>query len=238
MMFGVFEVGPTVRSISELKDVLHDKSHALKEGDSPAYFMYRDLGLSEEDKRRIRTAELRYDITVIPPKTLGAEFVKTFGHYHPNVPSQKMTYPEVYQVLDGVAHYILQKEEGRVVDVLLISAGKMDVIVIPPDYGHVTINPGKKTLKMANWVCRNFNSIYEPYARKGGAAYFELSSGELIANSAYGSVPEIARKNAQEASILGLESGEDMYRLVDDLSSLDFLKRPQKHLDFFRRCFK
>ncbi len=38
------------------------------------------------------------------------------------------------------------------------------------------INPSERTLKMANWVCRSFDSVYEPYAKlhRGGV---ELING-------------------------------------------------------------
>ena len=43
---------------------------------------------------------------------LGSEYVKTVGHYHPPVPGTDVSYPEIYQVLDGSATYLLQKVES------------------------------------------------------------------------------------------------------------------------------
>jgi|GEM_PF-2282682 glucose-6-phosphate isomerase len=45
---------------------------------------------------------------------MGLEFVKTCGHYHPPVnPKLRYTYPEMYEVLEGDAHYLLQCAERR-----------------------------------------------------------------------------------------------------------------------------
>ena len=112
---------------------------------------------------------------------MGLEFVKTYGHYHPRVnPKLRYTYPEVYEVLDGEAHYLLQraKDEESVDDVLLVKATRGDKVIVPPNYGHVTINPLERTLKMANWVCRSFDSVYERYAKlHGGRTMSSLTGG-------------------------------------------------------------
>jgi glucose-6-phosphate isomerase len=44
---------------------------------------------------------------------------------------------------------------------------------------------------MANWVFRSFESLYKPYAKRRGAAYYELINGRLPLNSAYRQVSEI-----------------------------------------------
>jgi glucose-6-phosphate isomerase len=55
--------------------------------------------------------------------------------------------------------------------VAVIKAEKGDLVLVPPGYGHVTINASEKTLEMANWVCRDFSSVYEPVKRLAGASY-------------------------------------------------------------------
>jgi len=106
--------------------------------------MFREVSKDEKDARKIKEKGLRYDITIIPPNKLGMEFVKTAGHYHPFLPGSKMTYPELYEVLEGEAHYLLQRREQergteRITDVVVVKAKKGDKVIIPPNYGHVTI---------------------------------------------------------------------------------------------------
>ena len=82
-------------------------------------------------------------------------------------PEPRITFPEIYEVLGGEATYILQKPDGEGIDdVILIKAGAGDKVIIPPGYGHLTINASNKVLKMANWVARDFESIYQPIKEK------------------------------------------------------------------------
>ncbi len=222
MRFGDKVFRAEVRKASDLKPVLANPE-ALEE-DFDAYFMFRDLHGSEEEREKIVSAGLRYDITVIPPAEIGGERIKTFGHYHPEA-TAGLSYPEIYQVLEGTAFYLIQKRGNRpdaIEDCIVVKASEGDCVLIPPNYGHVTINPSDKPLKMANWVCRSFKSIYSDYERLRGACYYYVN-GEWVRNSRYAEIPEL--RFAKPVDFLNL-GGRDMYGLVDDLSKLDFLVNP------------
>jgi glucose-6-phosphate isomerase len=237
--FGGVKVKPAVRMLADLRGVLYDPTWASKAGDVPLYFMYRDLASSKEDRKLITENRLRYDITVIPPRMLGSEYVKTAGHYHPLAPGQEVSYPELYQVLEGEAHYLLQKSDGdKITDIVLVKAGKGDSVLIPPGYGHVTINPSNVALKMADWVCRDFESEYSSYRKKKGAAYFELKDGRLAANKSYESLPEVRFFGPTNFEEFGLKKGKDIYSLVGDIQKLDYLKNPGKYMHLFDLLFK
>ena len=60
---------------------------------------------------------------------------------------------------------------------MVIYASAGDKVLVPPDYGHVTVNRSNKTLKMSNFVARSFSSIYAPFKEMGGAAYFCTTEG-------------------------------------------------------------
>ncbi|MHC1566747.1 MAG: glucose-6-phosphate isomerase family protein [Candidatus Syntropharchaeia archaeon] len=215
---------PDVRRLYDMKEVLYDKEFLRRSENIDLYYMYRDLALTEEDKKNILSRGLRYDITIIPPRKLGKEWVKTAGHYHPSIPGSEMTYPEVYEVLEGKGHYLLQKmEKGEITDVILVEAKKGDKVIIPPNYGHITINPSEEMLKMANWVSRDFSSIYEPIRKKGGGAYFETIDGEFIKNENYSKLPDIRFSPPSNHP----ELGKEMYYLIrENPDLLNFLKRP------------
>ena len=168
---------PAERTVVDMQCVLADAGDIT--ADKTLYFMYRNLSKSEEDKVWLSENKLRYDITVIPPCTLGREYVKTKGHYHPDAPCGH-GYPELYQVLSGEAHFMLQKTDLS--DICVLKAKEGDVVLIPPGYGHVTINPSDKTLVMANIVSDDFESEYEYYTKMNGAAYYEFSGGEFVKN--------------------------------------------------------
>jgi glucose-6-phosphate isomerase len=227
LQFGPGTVEPEVRRLSDMRDVVYDIDWLKTAPDTDLYYMYRDLAMSRNDRSIILDHHLRYDITVIPPKKLGVEYVKTAGHYHPCIEGTSCTYPEVYEVLHGTAHYLLQRcDGGRITDVVMIEAGEGDKAIIPPGYGHVTINPSNKELKMSNWVSRDFSSLYEPYKKCGGAAYFELADG-LVRNGRCDHIPDIRLLKPANIAKAGLSKGREMYGLVRDVDKLAFLNMPQ-----------
>jgi len=221
-------VKPDVRMLHDMDDVLYDRSQ-LNAPDTELYYMYRDLSLSKADHERILEHHLRYDITVIPPGMLGTEYVKTAGHDHPG------DYGELYEVLNGEAQYLLQKREGDTVsDVIVVNAGAGDKVIIPPGYGHVTINSSNKTLKMANWVCGDFSSIYDFFREKGGASYFMLEDG-FIPNPKYVDLPEIRFLKPTNYSDVGLYKSKEMYGLVKQLDMLKYLADPTGYEWLFKK---
>lgn len=196
------------------------------------YFMYRDVRL-KEDEEKIRKKGLRYDITIIPPGKLGREYVKTSGHYHPNVPGKDVTYPEVYEVLEGTAHYLLQKpkkDSHELERVVVIEAKAGDKVFIPPNYGHITINPTGSLLVMANWVADNFKSIYEPIKAKGGGAYFEIEvegNPQWIANKNYKNTPKLEKISLNNNEEFLFNFDGPLYTAVHNYEPLpDILVKP------------
>lgn len=168
---------PDARKLSDMKNVLYDQEWLKTATDFDLYYMYRML--EEKDG-------LRYDITVIPAKMLGLEFVKTKGHNHAGY------YGEVYIVLEGEGFYLFQKgDENKIEDVCVIKAKKGDVIIVPPGYGHVTINPSDtEELKMANWVRKEDKGDFSLFEKLQGACYYYLKTG-WVKNNNYKSVPEL-----------------------------------------------
>ena len=159
---------PDIRRLFDMKDVIFDQSWLAGRENFELYYMFRDLFLSRADGEKLRDQNLRYDITIIPPGMMGCEYIKTAGHYHPQAPGSAVTYPELYEVLEGEALYLLQNEDLS--DVVAINAVAGDKVLVPPNYGHITINRSNKILKMSNFVARDFSSLYDPIKEKGGGA--------------------------------------------------------------------
>ena len=232
-----------VRMLSDLKDVLYDQKWFEQSEDMPVYYMYRGLYKNREDKKLMDAYHLRYDITVIPPLMLGKEYVKTAGHYHPSChppideQTLSLSYTEIYQVLEGEAQYLLQKTEGCAAeDVVLVHAKARDIVIIPPNYGHVTINNSNDVLKMSNWVSSGFTSIYEPVRELRGAAYYFLEAG-VIKNPNYKTVSKLRKIEKSDPELVGLIPGDDMYHLIKHPLELDFLNNPWEHMELFESVY-
>lgn len=224
---------PSVRTVEDMRPVLADPSCP---GNDPLYFMYRDLAKSDADWTWLHQRHLRYDITVIPPCTLNGELVKTKGHYHPKNPAG-IGYPEIYEVIEGEAHYLLQSR--HLDDVVLISAGAGDLVIIPPEYGHVTMNPlPDTTLVMANIVSRAFESEYGAYEKYQGAAYYEMSDGRLVKNPRYPVVPPVRSIGATCSGDIHPLCRGPLYNLIGNEDMLSFLNFPEKYLPVFSVLLK
>ncbi|NHJ46404.1 MAG: glucose-6-phosphate isomerase [Asgard group archaeon] len=184
---GDIELNYNTRKLSAMKDVIYDVDwlNQQKE-DHELYYMYRDFTRAE-DKELFQEHAIRFDITIIPPMFLGREFIKTAGHFHPLI-EKKMSYPEVYEVMNGKGLYLLQKETKKKepIELIIIPAKSGDQVLIPPGYGHITINPSEtETLVMNNLVSSKFSSIYDSIKKKRGAAYLYHSTGSWIRNQSY-----------------------------------------------------
>ncbi len=156
-------VKPDIRYLNNMKTVLFDQKWAKNAPNFEVYYMYRGVK---------KKGELRYDITVIPPRMLGKEFVKTKGNRNSD------NFPELYTVLEGETFFLMQKSEGRVVkDVSVLKMKKGDWIIISPDHYVVAINPAKKLLKTANWVSEKNKNTYKELEKMRGACYFYTSEG-------------------------------------------------------------
>lgn len=233
--FSKVSTAHSTRKIKDMTDVLMDQTW-VTQPDRVLYDMYREVHLSEEELQKMRSIRLRYDITVIPAGMIGPEYVKTAGHYHPCPENCKemLSYPEVYQVIRGTATYLLQKNDLS--DFIIVKAKEGDVVLIPPNYGHVTVNADNEKLVMANWVSDAFSSEYEPVRDKGGLAYYITEDG-IIQNKNYENPPPISYGKPKSYPKVDLYSGIDMYGLVNDFEKLDFLTNPQNHKEFFKNPF-
>ena len=168
-----------VRYLKEMKEVLYDQDWFKTAKNFPVYYVWR--GVKWE-------GDLRYDITIIPPRMLGQEFPKTKGHKHLN------NFQELIKVLGGKAFYFSQKGKGKYIeDCYVVEAKKGNFVIVPTDYDHLTINPGKKKLVMANWLAKECKSDYSLFEKFQGACYYYTKSGWLK-NKNYKKVPKLRFK--------------------------------------------
>ncbi len=201
------------RTLEQMRPVLMGDH----EGNAEVYHMFRDV---------YKDNGIRYDITVIPAAEMGDECPKTHGHYHP-VSDDGVEYCEIYQVLHGSALFILQKKNRNgSVDVAVVDAKEKDVVLMPPGYGHVTINKGEDTLVLANLVYSNFAPLYKEYKENRGAAYYYLKDHELAQNTNY-IVHRNERLSPSELNArYGIDSKDLLVEFYADPHKFAFLEKP------------
>jgi glucose-6-phosphate isomerase len=220
---------PAVRTVGDMAEVLADTNYARKalanetEKSKVLYYMHRNVH-KKEDEKTLAKFRRRYDVTVIPPATLGKEYVKTVGHYH-ELSRKGVSFPELYEVMSGVAHVLIFKRkrvagkdlDDKITDAILIEAVAGDKVFVPSDYGHVMINPGKRVLVTNNIVEWKFKSLYEPVGKMAGAPYFELVGEKTIPNERFAEIAPLSKIKANDYSPtagLGLDKNEVIYDLI------------------------
>ncbi len=233
---------PGVRKIDELRPVLMEPDC---QGPEIVYFMYRDIHLRGQEHMRAERG-LRYDISTFTGQMLGREYFKTYGHYHPYIQWRyPLSWPEVYEILYGRAIFLVQKVDDiyrdpfyiKVEDIIAIPAQEGDKVIMPPNYGHVTINPDPtRPLVMANWVCDWFSSYYESVKEARGFAYYYVQGDggepQWVPNRTYRQpLPELRHAKPLPAPEIGLEAGKPMYTAaIENPDKFEWVCRPQEWL--------
>ena len=213
------------RTLDELRPYLKnpDVKNCLpagRQGLGPVYRVWRNAHLAT-DNEKINSHNLRYDLTLVPPGIIGNEFVKTAGHYH------KKPYPEIYEVLLGRAYFLIQSESI----VYLAEAGPGEKFIIPPSFGHNTINVFNEPLLMANFVSEKAEYDYKPYENNHGAMYYFVPGGELVnieKNPNYKLIPEIKKIRPKEYPEFSLTKNRPLYSLINNIEKLRFLNYPEE----------
>jgi len=228
---GVEPVEPACRTLDEAGYAFID---ATAGGRRDLYYMYRDVARNI-DRSTLAKHGLRFDITVVMPGLIGQEYNKTVGHYHPVKSGTTYTYPEVYEVLFGEATYLLQRpgdKVGEVADAYVVTARAGDKVVIPPGYGHITINAKNTPLVMTNWVAAEFASVYGEIKELCGGAYYLLDKNQVsewMPNPRYTGLPALRFVEPEDHAEFGLTAGEPMYKVIFEApEKLRFLTHPEE----------
>lgn len=226
----VKQVIPDVRTAKQMMPVLMQPNAKMPDC---FYFMYRGICLKEHEEL-IRGHNLRYDITVVPGFDVGGEYVKTFGHSHPKKVGTDMAYPELYEVLHGTAHFCMQKSDGKKAeDFIVVSAKAGEKVVMLPDYAHVTINPGREPLVLADWVSSVFSSVYKDIEKLRGVAYYETVNG-FVKNKNYLQISKIRKIKPKEVPEFGITKRPGYTAGIENMERLSFLNNPE----LFKKVFE
>lgn len=201
-------------------------------GDQELYWMYRNVR-KVTDNQAIQNSLFRYDITVVMPGLVDNEFIKTIGHVHPGSLKSKIpyTYTEVYSVIYGTAHYVLQKfseDFTQIHEVVDLVVHEGEHVLIPSFYGHVTVNVTNYPVVMANILYRDFASNYEPYKVNHGAAiYLKQKPDNTILteqNTSYGILPIPKTATAKDFPAPELKNNLPLYtQWVGHLKGFSYL---------------
>ncbi len=206
-------------------------ANPVRDEDKAIYYYTSGLWLAR-DEALWKESRLEYGIVVFPPGVFGGEFVKSSGQYHPLCNGNRQATPEVYTVLHGTGHFLLQKSSPPyevIEDVVLVEVEKGETFVVPPDYGHLQINPSDEPLIFSYTVMQGMNGVYEPFRQRRGAIYYELAdqSNPFVFNSHYSDeLPLRIVKASEICQVPLLSKGASYHAIRDLLPELAFLADP------------
>ncbi len=118
-------------------------------------------------------------------------------------------------------------------DVVIVEAGPGDKVAIPPGWAHATVNVGEGPMVFGAVYALEARLLYEPLRALQGTAHDVLSDDRLEPNPRYRRVPPARRAEPHHFPEHGIESGRPA--LAGDLARLEFVSRPERCPDLWRR---
>lgn len=173
-----------------------------------------------------------FDLTIINAGKVGEEYIKTVGHYHGHTAPGGLSFPEVYEVISGKIEYLLQSEpdQNEEVDVIWVVARAGDKIVMPPGWGHVSMNTGEDLAIETDLQVRDNpnDSDYSLFCQKVGGAYLR-SENKHWPNPKY-KIRSFRRVRPKEKPEWSLTKGKTLYQsFIENPKKFDWLKNPQNY---------
>ena len=217
-----------VRNLHDLDEVW---ASAVEDEDRVIYRYTSGLHL-DGDGPAWAAAKVAYGIVIFAPGVFGGEYVKSSGQYHPPTPPSNMATPEVYTVLSGTGLFMVQKAAppyDRIEDVVLVEVREGETFVVPPDYGHLQINPAPEPLVFSYAVMDGMKGCYDPFKERRGAAYYVMSDAKdrYVFNTRYGEKMPLRTVRAAEICQLAELDQRVTYQTIRDrLPELKFLTDP------------
>lgn len=206
------------------------------------YDVYRRI-LFPEDEDTYTRDKFSYDITIVMPGQVNGECKKTSGHYHGWNSARTNTYGEVYEVIKGTAMYILQRADNfdtepqnvKVEDLLIATVQEGQTIIVPPNYGHCSVNIGEGALVFSNLAYTPCPVCYDSVKYYHGMGVYILKENGKIRvekNNHYKNVPEPKFVTVKENPQLGIKFGIPVYESYKkNPDAFRFLAEPDGYID-------
>lgn len=179
-----------------LKPILLDPEEVSS--DEELYRLFYVDSASSGAMDLLKQYDLNFTLVILPPRSIGREYIKTFGHYHPPIPGTNLDFPEVYTQFYGEFQLLLQRRApanpDRLEDCLIVEMIPGFTITVPPGYGHSMVNTTNKPALMAGLYGKSFKPVQEPIRNRKGMAYYLLAEDETMRiepNTNYQELPEL-----------------------------------------------
>lgn len=159
------------RKMSDMRN-LFPKSDGFAD-DLDLYYMYNGIARAAH-KDFFEKAEIKYELTILPPMLINGEVLKAHGHIHSIRPIQKTRHVEVYEILHGEGYFQMFREVEGKLETILMKVKPGDRFLIPGDYFHLSMNTGNVPFVFGDLITTHSANDYGPLKIKNGAPFFGM----------------------------------------------------------------
>lgn len=229
---GVF--GPTVAENRYLDDIRHSLLNKNVSGPDNIYTIAMDIG-KKKDQLDLNQRGLLYGMVRYAAGKLGNEPMKSQGHIHAISKISNMSTPEVYEILEGRALiYMQEKVEKEAGKCYAVEAVKGEIVVVPPGWGHCTINTSTdRSMCFGAWCVRDYAFDYTTLKKQHGFAYspvFDPQNHLIWNKNDHYTSAELVIKRPREYREFGIEKDVPIYYQYEQSPELfNFVSHPERY---------
>ena len=232
---GVF--GPQVEN-RYLNDIRKSLVDPYCVGPEIVYSIAMDVG-KEVHRKLLNELHLLYGVVTYAAGKLGNEPVRSQGHIHKRSPLSGCSTPEVYEIWSGEAIIYMQEytadNPGRC---YAVYAKPGDVVIVPPDWAHATINANpEKPMTFGAWCDREYGFDYDGVRKHSGIAWFPIfdkdNKIEWLQNNKYQDSKLLCKRPGNYKS-LGITDNTPIYSIFEkNTDNFNFVPHPQINADIW-----
>ena len=155
-----------VRMLSDMNILFRDLETDFE--DEPLYYMMDGVCYSEH-KDLFDKNNLKYEYTVLLPKLIAGEYLKTHGHIHyvKDCPNKGMM--EMMEVVHGKGYFLLFLPGNNGFNITIVEVKRGDRFIVPKQYYHLTINVGNEPFIFSDIISQSTGGDYNLLKQKQGA---------------------------------------------------------------------
>lgn len=221
----------------KLDDIRNSLSNPNVNGPEYVYAVAMDVA-KKQHKEDLIQRNLLYGAMIFSSGLVGEEPVRSQGHIHAVSPSCNASTCEVYEIWSGEAYIYMQESAsdhpGRC---YAIHATCGDVVIVPPNWAHATINANPKVpMLFGAWCVRDYGFDYEEVRAHQGLAFYPKVRNDRIIfekNAAYSS-GNIIIKEARSYPEFSITHGIPIYtQYENDNERFAFVTNPESTHDLW-----
>lgn len=230
--YGKDVFGPKVAEFRKLEDIRKSLKNPEACGPDILYSIVMDVG-QLKDQEDLVSRNLLYGVVQYAKGAIGEEMIRSQGHIHALSPSCHYSTPEVYEIWEGTAIIYMQEfAEDFPGRCFAVTAEVGDVVIVPPNWAHCTINGDTtKNMTFGAWCIRDYGFDYNGIRAHNGIAHFptinQTKQVEWQVNPAY-SDSKLVCKPARCYAELGIHKHVPIYTQYQQNPELfSFVTQPQ-----------